>query len=54
MEIKRIAENQYRVVENGKTSIMTLDEVMAALNRPILASPIAFGYDANEDFWREE
>ena len=52
MEIYRVAENKYKVIENGREEVMTLDEVMYLLSRPI-QNP-SDKYEANEDFWRED
>lgn len=53
MEIHCIEENKFRVIDEGHESIMTFDEVMFALSQPV-ESKKYIGYDAHEDFWREE
>ena len=35
MEINKIEEGKYKVSVDGHTSIMTLDEVMAILSKPV-------------------
>ena len=51
MEIYRISECKYKVIDNGVEKIMTLDEVMYELSKPV-STPYK-KYEANEDFWRE-
>ncbi len=51
MEIYRVSENQYKVIDGGQEEILTLDEVMYRLSRPI--QPIE-QFNFHEEFWRDE
>jgi hypothetical protein len=53
MEIYRIEDDKYKVINGGHEEIMSLDEVMALLSTPNDGKTYT-KYESNEYFWRDE
>ena len=53
MYVERIGEDKFRVVNNGETMTLTLDEVMYLLSKPVAEMP-TFIQETMEDFWNSK
>lgn len=53
MYVERIGEDKFRVVNNGETMTLTLDEVMYLLSKPVTEMP-TFIQETMEEFWNSK